>query len=127
MKIFIGEYKHKMDGKGRITIPRKFRDDLGENPVLTCSFDGALELYCMADFAVYSKKLMELPFDDKENRKRVRKSLSMATDLSFDNLGRILMPKNLIEFASIKKDTVIIGIGNRIEIWDEESFREYIK
>jgi MraZ protein len=126
MKLLIGEHHHRLDGKGRLTIPSNFREILGDEVVVTCGYDGALDCYRLEDFNTYAENLLALPFDDSTTRGRVRRAFAMAAQLKFDRLGRILLPRTLIEKAGFKDDIVIAGLGNRLEFWSEETFKQQI-
>ena len=118
--MFMGEYNHTLDAKGRITIPAKFRDTLGDSFVVTKGMDGCLFVFDNNEWEVFSEKLHSLPILDKETRQFTRFFLSGADTVSVDKMGRILLPQNLRDFADITHDVVLAGIGSRIEIWSRE-------
>lgn len=123
--MFIGEYIYSIDKKRRISIPSKFRKDLGQKAVITRGLDNCLVLYPMPEWQKLARKLQELPAARGEARGFVRILLSGATDVSFDKLGRILVPDYLKKCAFLKKNVAIIGLGNRIEVWDEKKWQTY--
>lgn len=116
--MFIGEHAQKVDTKGRVVVPSKFRDELGNHVVITRGLDGCLFAYSKEAFDALMEKLSSLPFTDKRIREFNRFFLAGASDLETDKLGRVLMPSVLRGYASIDKDAVWVGVGNRIEIWD---------
>lgn len=111
-----------MDAKGRLIIPAKFRDSLGENFVVTKGMDGCLFVFDESEWNSFSEKLHALPMMDKETRQFTRFFLSGADSVSVDKMGRILIPQNLREFADIIKDVILIGVGSRVEIWSKERY-----
>ena len=122
--MFMGEYSHSLDPKGRMTIPAKFRERLGERFVVTRSLDTCLAVYDMEAWEAFSKKLSELPYNAQEQREFVRFFFSGAAEVEPDKMGRILLPPPLRVAARIEKDVVLIGAGSRIEIWSKELWRE---
>ncbi len=125
--MFIGEYRHTIDAKKRLAIPAKFRKKLGEVAVLTKSLDNSLVLYPMKEWEELAGKLSKLPIGQSGTRSFVRTMLAGAADIEIDSLGRILVPEYLKDFAGLKKNVVIAGLFNRLEIWDEEAWSEYKK
>lgn len=123
--MFIGEYQHAIDSKNRIIIPSKFREELGANFVLTKGLDGCLYAYPMSEWRVLEEKLKKLPLTSKDARAFVRFFFSGANEIDGDKQGRALIPQNLLEYASIKKEIVSIGVSTRIEIWSKEKWDEY--
>ncbi len=120
--MFMGEYSHTIDAKGRLIIPSKFRDTLGEEFVVTKGLDGCLFVYDQTEWAVFEEKLKSLPITNKEARQFVRFFLAGAASVEVDKQGRILVPGVLREFAELQKDITLIGVGSRIEIWNKERF-----
>ncbi len=116
--MFIGEHAQKVDTKGRVVVPVKFRDELGNHVVVTRGLDGCLFAYSRETFTALAEKLSSLPLTDKKVSKFNRFFLAGARDLEADKLGRVLLPSVLRDHASIEKDAVWVGVGNRIEIWD---------
>ena len=123
--MFIGEYSYTIDHKKRLAIPSKFRKILGARAVITRGLDNCLVLYSINEWQKVAKKLENLPNSQIAARGFVRIILSGAVDVKFDKLGRILIPDYLKEYAYFKKDVVIIGLSNKIEIWDEKKWRDY--
>src|SRR5690554_3099018 len=125
--MFMGEYQHNMDPKGRVIIPARFRDALGEKFIATRGLDNCLFVYPMHEWSVLEKKLMTLPITSKNARAFVRFFFSGATECELDKQGRISIPANLREYAGIDKELVIIGLANRIELWAKERWDAYMK
>lgn len=121
----IGEYIHTIDHKRRVSIPSKFRKALGKKAVITRGLDNCLVLYPREGWAKVAAKLEQLPSGQINARGLTRILLSGAADVELDTLGRILVPEHLVEYASLKKNVVLIGLSNRIEIWDEGRWKEY--
>ncbi len=117
--LFMGEYNHTLDAKSRLIIPAKFRENLGEEFVITKGMDGCLFAYTAEDWEIFAGKLRELPMMDKESRQFVRFFLAGASLAQIDKTGRILLPQPLKEFADITKDVVLVGVGSRVEIWSK--------
>lgn len=118
--MFMGEYNHTLDAKGRLIIPAKFREDLGESFVITKGMDGCLFGFPESEWNVFEEKLQSLPMINKEARQFTRFFLAGAATVEFDKMGRILLPQVLREFADISKDAVLVGVGKRVEIWSKE-------
>lgn len=118
--MFMGEYNHTIDAKGRLIIPSKFREVLGEEFVITKGLDGCLFVYDNQEWNAFEEKLKALPLNKKDNRQFVRFFLAGAAEVEVDKQGRILVPSVLKEFAGITKDVVLIGVASRIEIWSKE-------
>lgn len=118
--MFMGEYNHTIDAKGRLIIPSKFREVLGEEFVVTKGLDGCLFVYDNKEWNVFEEKLKSLPLTNKDARQFVRFFLAGATNAEVDKQGRILVPTVLREFAGLDKDTVLVGVASRIEIWSKE-------
>jgi len=123
--MFMGEYHHSIDSKGRIIIPSKVRDDLGDNCIVTRGLDGCLFLYPKAGWDNIINKYKELP-DTKDKRQFMRIFLSGATTCEYDKQGRINIPKPLTEYAKLEKDCIIIGVDEKLEIWSKDSWEEFI-
>ena len=117
-EMFLGQYQHSIDAKGRLIVPAKFRDGLGERFVVTKGLDNCL-------FAYPQEKLKQLPLTNPGARKFVRFFFAGAVECELDNQGRIMVPTHLREYAGLKKDIVSIGVNNRIEIWNKENWNEY--
>lgn len=125
--MFIGEYRHTIDQKKRLAIPAKFRKGLGNGAVITRGIDNCLVLYPEKEWEQMADKLGKLPASQFEARGFARIMLAGAMNVEFDQLGRILVPDYLKNYSSLKKDVVIIGIYNRLEIWDQGHWDEYKK
>ncbi|MCR5033155.1 MAG: division/cell wall cluster transcriptional repressor MraZ [Lachnospiraceae bacterium] len=124
--MFKSEYNHTLDPKGRLIVPSKFRDELGDSFVVTKGLDGCLLIYPNVTWNVFEEKLRALPQTKKEVRTLVRYFLAGAADCEVDKQGRILIPGNLRDFASIEKDVVFVGVGEKIEIWSKEKYEQDI-
>ncbi len=120
--MFMGEYNHTIDAKGRLIIPSKFREVLGDTFVVTKGLDGCLFVFDNEEWAAFEEKLKALPLTNKDARKFVRFFLAGAAEAEADRQGRILVPNVLREFAQLEKDVVLIGVASRIEIWSRERF-----
>lgn len=125
VSMFIGEYQHNIDSKGRIIIPSRFREDLGEGFVLTKGLDQCLFIYSYNEWKVFENKLSTLPLTSKDARAFIRFFFAGATECEFDKQGRIIIPANLREYADINKEAVIIGVSNRLEIWSKDKWLDY--
>ena len=126
MKLFLGEYDHALDDRGRITLPRKIREELDARElVLTRGFDTCIFGFDRASWEREAGKHLETPVTDKEARSLRRYLFSGAQKAEIDKLGRILLPAQLKEYASISRNVAIIGAGDHFEIWDKEKWREY--
>lgn len=123
--MFIGEYQHSIDSKGRVIIPSKFREDLGESFILTKGLDNCLFVYPMNEWRNLEEKLKSLPLTRKDARAFVRFFFAGATECTLDKQGRILIPANLREHCKLKSEAVIIGVSNRVEIWSKEMWESY--
>ncbi len=121
---FKGEYSHSIDAKGRLIIPAKFREILGEQFVVTRGFDGCLFVFAQEGWDQFEEKLQALPMDKPEARALGRFFISGAIDAEVDKQGRILVPSNLLQHAKIEKDAVIAGVGNRVEIWNKTEWEK---
>ena len=122
--MFRGEYSHTVDAKGRLIIPMKFREQLGEECIVTRGLDGCLFIFESGEWEAYEEKLRKLPMTNKNARSFVRFLSGGATPCEFDKQGRILLPATLRKFAGIEKDVILAGLPNRIEIWSEQKWNE---
>lgn len=122
--MFMGEYHQKIDEKGRITIPAKFRQGLGDNFIVTRGLDGCLFAYPIETWNIITKKYENLP-NVREARNFMRFLFSGANDQSFDKNGRINVSTSLLNYAHLSKECVVIGVGDRIEIWDADSWNDF--
>ena len=123
--MLIGEYKHNLDPKKRLSIPSKFRKELGEGAVLTRGLDNCLFLFPLQSWNEQADKWKNLSIVQQNARAISRHFLSGATEVDFDSLGRILIPEHLKNYASLKKVVVVAGLLNRLEIWDDEKWSTY--
>ncbi|WDV44186.1 division/cell wall cluster transcriptional repressor MraZ [Clostridiaceae bacterium M8S5] len=123
--MFIGEYSHNIDKKGRIIIPSKFRDELGETFIMTKGLDNCLFIYPQSEWDILVEKLKTLPITRKDARAFVRFFFSGACECDLDKQGRILVPANLRKHAKLEKETIVIGVSGRVEIWDKTSWDNY--
>ena len=120
--MLIGEYEHSLDVKGRLIMPAKLRQDIGEKFIITKGLDGCLFVFSGDEWLNFEAKLKSLPLSDKNARNFVRFFLSGATECEIDKQGRFLIPANLREAAKLEKDAVIVGMDSRIEIWAKEKW-----
>lgn len=123
--MFLGEYQHSVDQKGRVAIPAKFRDKLLAGAIITRGLDNCLFVFGIKEWERLAEKLVALPLAQANSRAFSRLMLAGAADVEFDGQGRILVPDYLREYAGIKKQAVIAGLYNRIEIWDGERWDVY--
>ena len=123
--MFIGEYEHSVDTKGRLIMPAKLRDEIGDKFVVTKGLDGCLFAYSQTEWTAFEEKLKSLPLTSKNARDFTRFFLSGAIECEIDKQGRFLITSNLRDFANLEKDVVIIGVNTRIEIWSKEKWNAY--
>ena len=123
--MLIGEYEHSLDAKGRLIMPAKLREDIGEKFIITKGLDGCLFGFSQAEWNNFEEKLKTLPLTNKNARDFVRFFLSGATECEIDKQGRFLIASNLREYAEMEKEVAIIGVGTRIEIWNKEKWTTY--
>ena len=121
--MFIGEYSHKIDSKGRVIVPTRFREDLGESFVITKGLDGCLYIYPSEEWNTFLEKLHSLP-SNRDTRKLVRSFAASADMVEVDGQGRILIKTGLREYANLSKDVVFAGTLNHIELWDKEMWEK---
>lgn len=125
--MFIGEYQHSIDQKGRMAIPHKMRGKLADGAVVTKGLDSCLFIYPKNEWEILAQKLANLPISDIKARAFARNFLAGAMELEFDKQGRVLLPAYLREFASLKNQAIVAGLYNRIEVWNEAAWKEYKK
>ena len=125
--MLIGQYKHTIDNKRRLALPVKFRGELGTKVIVTKGVENCLVVYTEKEWEIMSKRLGSLPISQTEARSFTRHLLASATEIMLDKLGRTLIPDYLKEYAGLKKNVVICGLSNRLEIWDEEKWETYSK
>ncbi len=123
--MFIGEYHHSIDAKGRFAVPAKFRLALEHGAVVTKGLDRCLFLYSMEEWTKLAEKLSQLPISQADTRAFSRLMLAGAMDVQLDKQGRIILPDYLRTYADMKKDVVVTGLYNRLELWDESIWKEY--
>ncbi len=125
--MFIGEYAHSIDPKKRLALPSRFRVELGKRVIVTRGLDGCLFVYPIAAWDTLAGKLGTLPVGESSTRSFIRIMLAGATDVELDSQGRILLPEYLKTEGNLKKDVTIVGLFNRLEIWDTKKWQEYRK
>ena len=123
--MFIGEYSYSIDDKKRLATPVKLRQLLGKKAVITKGLDNCLSLYPVKEWSNLVEKISKLPLSGADARGFSRLMLTGAMEVNLDNLGRILVPDFLKEYAGLKKKVVIVGVSTRIEIWDEATWDTY--
>lgn len=123
--MFIGEYTYSIDEKKRLAVPPKFRKQLKDGGVITRGLDNCLFLYSYEEWEKLAKKLSEMPLSRADARGFSRIMLSGAMEVEFDNMGRILVPDYLKDYAGLKKRVVVAGLYSRIEVWDEDIWKSY--
>lgn len=123
--MLIGEHAHNLDVKRRLAIPSKFRKELGEGAILTRGLDNCLFIFPSKYWTPFAEMLAGLSMAKQDTRAFARLFLSAAVEAEFDSLGRILIPERLKEYAGLNKSVVIAGLFNRLEIWDEEKWKNY--
>ena len=123
--MFFGEYEHTIDAKGRVIIPARLREALGEQFMITKGLDGCLFVYPMDQWAAFEEKLQALPLNQPSARAFARFFFSGAMEGELDKQGRVMVPPNLREYGKLSKDIVIAGAGTRLEIWDKEVRAQY--
>ena len=120
--MFLGQFRHNLDDKGRLTIPARFRESFGDSAFLTQGFDRNLRLLTEADFTLLYQKLNQLNTTDATTRDLRRLLLANAQQLEIDRIGRVLVPQFLREFAGLNTEAVIVGVGESVEIWSPEAW-----
>ena len=123
--MFMGEFHHNIDEKGRLIIPSKFRNDLGNKFIITRGIEKCIFVYSLNEWNNIVNELNELPFTRKNARTFMRMLMSGATECELDSNGRINIPSPLVNYASIDKECVVIGVGDRLEIWSNEGFENF--
>ena len=122
--MFMSEYNHSIDAKGRMIVPAKFREALGNDFVVTQGLDGCLFVFPNSEWQVFEEKLRGLPVSNKDARKFTRFFLAGAATVELDSQGRILLPAVLRKFAGLEKEAVVVGVGSRVEIWDKARWED---
>lgn len=123
--MLIGEYEHTLDVKGRLIMPAKLREDIGDKFIITKGLDSCLFGFSLSEWTNFEEKLKSLPLTNKNARDFVRFFLSGAVSIEIDKQGRFLVASNLREYASMEKEVVIIGVGTRIEFWSKDKWKKY--
>jgi MraZ protein len=127
--MFYGEYKHNLDAKGRLILPAKFREVAEHNSIskffVTRGLEACVFMFAESDWKQYEQKFRDVPFTKQDSRMFNRMFFAGAVDVSPDKQGRFIIPQYLKDFAGIKEESVIIGVSNRIEIWDSKRWQEY--
>lgn len=121
----MGEYQHSIDAKGRMIIPAKFRDELGDRFIVTRGLDHCLFVYPQSEWKHIEEKLKSLPFTRSDARAFTRFFFSGAVEAELDKQGRVNIPATLRQYSKLNKDCVVIGVSNRVEIWSKEVWEEY--
>lgn len=122
----MGEFQHNIDAKGRMIVPAKFRQELGERFIVTRGLDQCLFVYPMDEWEILEEKLKKLPLTKKDARAFTRFFFSGATECEVDKQGRINIPPTLRAYAALDKECVVIGVSNRIELWAKEKWETYV-
>ncbi|MBM4177216.1 division/cell wall cluster transcriptional repressor MraZ [Candidatus Gribaldobacteria bacterium] len=125
--MFLGEFTYKIDEKKRMGVPPSFRQLLGKKAVITRGLDNCLFLYPMKTWEAFAKKIAEMPSSQADARGFARLMLAGAMEVSIDNLGRVLIPDYLKDYAKISKEVIVAGLYNRVEIWDKTTWENYTK
>lgn len=125
MRTFLGEYRPSLDDKGRLILPAKLREGLGHGFYLTKGLDRCLFIFPEGEWSQLEAKLQSLPFTRSDVRAFTRFFFAGASDGEMDKQGRVLIPPTLREYAGLQKETVVIGVGSRVEIWSAEQWEEY--
>ncbi len=123
--MFIGEYQHSIDAKGRIAVPAKFRSAYNGGAIVTRGLDHCLFLFTKKDWELLAQKLVALPLAQASSRAFARLMLAGAMDVEVDAQGRVLLPDYLRTYATLGKQAVVAGLYNRVEIWDAEAWKQY--
>ena len=126
INMFTGEYHHSVDEKGRLVLPAKYRNELGEKFVITRGIEHCLYVYSIDSWNDITNKLNSLPFTKKDAREFTRFFLSGATVAEFDSQGRVNITSPQLSYADIEKECVVVGVGNRLEIWAIENWNTFM-
>lgn len=124
--MFFGNYSHSLDEKGRLVIPKKMREELGNKIFIMKGFDGALAIYQESSYTRVVEELEKYSFNKKENRDYLRLKLASIVDLDVDKMGRVQLPSAILGKYHINKDVIVLGVGDHIEVWDKERYEEYM-
>lgn len=123
--MLLGEYNHNLDEKGRVSVPSKFREDLGNSFIVTKGLDTCLFIYSKDEWATFETKLKNLPLTNTNARNFIRFFFSGAAECELDKQGRINIPQTLREYACLEKDVTVVGVSTRVEIWNREKWNNY--
>lgn len=123
--MFFGYYEHSIDAKGRLVIPSKFRNELGDIAYILKGFDGSLSIYKASEFEKLINKINSLPFNKKDARAYIRIQLASTCELEIDKQGRVQIPSQLLSRYEIGKEVVVIGVSDHFEVWDKAKYDEY--
>lgn len=123
--MFIGEYQHSVDEKGRMAVPTKFRHALSKGAIVTRGLDRCLFLYPVAAWKELAQKLVALPLSQSKSRAFARLMLAGAMDVTLDRQGRMVLPEYLRAYSNLGKKAIVAGLYNRLEIWDEGAWEKY--
>ena len=123
--MLIGEYQHSIDAKGRVFMPSKFREELGENFLVTKGIGKCLFVFSKDEWKNFADKLKQIPMTDISSQSFIRMLFASACECETDKQGRILLPQRLRDFAQLAKDMVVIGVGSRAEIWSKDNWDGY--
>ena len=123
--MLLGEHKHTLDTKKRLSLPSKFRKELGKTVVVTRGLDSSLFVYSLKEWKKFSEKLSELSMGQSDTRAFNRFILGGAVETDIDSAGRILIPDFLKDFAGLQQKVMVIGLSNKVELWDEEKWNKY--
>lgn len=123
--MFMGEFQHQLDTKGRMIVPAKFREQLSEHFVITRGLDKCLFGYTMAEWQLIEEKLKKLPITKRDARKFTRLFFSGAVEIELDKQGRMNIPAHLRDYAGLEKECVVVGVSNRIEVWSKDAWQSF--
>lgn len=127
MALFMGEYQHSLDSKGRLIVPARFREGLGDTFIVTRGLDHCLFAYPMPEWNHVEEKLKSLPLTQSDARAFVRFFFSGATECEMDKQGRIMLPANLREYGEMEKEVVSVGVSTRVEFWSRTRWDVYVQ
>jgi MraZ protein len=123
--VFMGEYEHSVDAKGRLILPAKFREELGDTFIATRGLEHCLFIYPLKEWAIQDQKLEKLSLFDAQARAFKRYTYIGAAELEVDKQGRVLIPQHLRQYAKLDKDVIVAGVSNRVEVWNKENWQQY--
>ena len=124
--MFVGQHNHKLDDKSRLSLPAKFRQELGQTVIITHGLDQCLFVYPKKEWRHFSNKISELSMGQADSRAFSRFLLSGAMEVDIDSSGRVLIPEHLRKYAKIEQQVVVTGVHNRIELWSLDMWEQYI-